>query len=181
MSVLTNILKSVSISMLLVVPVSFAQSVSEDEAGRPEMGTLFLRPDQRRILEGIRQGVVEEEVITNVAFTPILVFEDTLPQDGEKQKIRSTVYKINALITNRRTGKTTALIGEREVELDKPDAQLQRDGLSINLSDSHAVLEGSDDFSRSKFEVKVGQSIGTDGQINESLPVVVHHTKNNIQ
>lgn len=188
---MTKIFNSIIISAVLSSSLVYAQSdTSEQEnnqsegssLSKPEMANLFLRPDQRKILEGIRLGVVEEQEVSEVIFSPIVFVEDAAPETlPDAIQKRTKEYTVDAIIFNRSKGKTSAIIGGSLFDLDQPISELTRSGIAINNKDSkdnkepnsRFVLEGKDGYSKSGFEIKVGQSLGVDGRVNEKLPVVV--------
>ena len=165
----------------------FGQGLASDEAEQgPPMGALFFTAEERRILEAIRQGVVEEE---ELEFTedilPVVVIQEALPDEDEIQE-RSGPLQVDWLIVRRSTGDAVVRIGNKEYRTDEEaqdgvlgGLQLQRQGVVIERGDINGnILRGVDTFNNRRFELKIGQILGANGQLNEgdSYPVVIRKT-----
>jgi hypothetical protein len=155
-------------------------STSGLEAERPNMPRLFFNPAQRRILEAIRQGVVEDDALQVPEIDLIVFTEEGLPdpqQEGEV-RTRQVNLKIDSLIRNRSNGKTYLRVNNELLDVEKDSDVLSNQGIVLTLEvDDPYSLGGSDEYSDSDFRLKLGQIIGTRGEIEESLPVIKKHQK----
>lgn len=168
--------------------VGYAQT-SGEEAGedaevtdrRPDMPELFFTPEQRKILEAIRQGVVETEVFApEEIFEPVIISDDIIEfQQQEEVRVRGENIAIDSLIRSKKSGKLLVWMNNELVDLAEEAEVLEENGLTISDNDEHAgvVLKGTDSFSNTTFELEVGQSIVTDGNIEENLPVIIRRSK----
>ena len=139
---------------------------------RPQMPDLFLTVEQRRILEALRQGVLNEQVFKEDEFIPVVLREEALPEDVVRIE-RSNDVKIDALVKHKKSGKTILWVNNKSYDLDKDKALLERlDNLKIETSDARDGLRGYDNISKSRFNIKVGQTVNKEGVINETLPIV---------
>ena len=150
------------------------------EADRPNMPGLFFNPAQRRILEAIRQGVVEDDALQVPEIDLIVFAEEALPdpqQEGE-ERMRQVDLKIDSLIRNRSNGKTYLRVNNELLDVEKDSDVLSNQGIVLTLEvDDPYSVRGSDEYSESRFQLKLGQIIGTRGEIEESLPVIKKHQK----
>ena len=154
---------------------------------RPQMGALFYTVEERRILEAIRQGVVEEE---ELEFTedilPVVVVQETLPDENEQIiRERSKPLKVDAMIIRRKTGDASVWINEggEVVEFQvnpENDDRLGgkvlpvRAGVLVDKSDiSAGGVVGVDVFNNRRFRLQVGQILGTRGELDDSYPIVI--------
>ena len=90
----TNIIHWVlSLALSMIVGVAYSQETAtqevaeQDGAGqqqRPQMPGLFLTVEQRRILEALRQGVLNEQNLREDRFVPVVLREEALPRRGYK-------------------------------------------------------------------------------------------------
>lgn len=174
------LLSLISVSLLATSAV-FAQSAGDDDSQdarglRPGMPDLFFRQEQRRVLEAVRHGLVDQGYFNEVKeLAPVIIPQRTIPEvfiEEEEELVRSDDLRVDAMIYNRAKGTSHIWINN---QLINPEDQymLENKGLVIEDSgDGRSYISGSDSFSRSKFQVKVGQVIRVDGRIEESLPVV---------
>ena len=103
---------------------------------------------------------------------PVVLREEALPEEVIKLE-RSEDVKVEALVKHKKSGKTILWMNDRYYDLDKDKTLLERlDFLKIETSDARSGLAGYDNISKSRFNIKVGQSINKEGAINETLPVV---------
>ena len=154
---------------------------------RPQMGALFYTVEERRILEAIRQGVVEEE---ELEFTedilPVVVVQEALPDENEEViRERSKPLKIDAMIIRRKTGDASVWINEggEVVEFQvnsESDDRLggkvlpTRAGVLVDKGDiSAGGVLGVDVFNNRRFRLQVGQILGTRGELDDSYPIVI--------
>lgn len=149
-----------------------------EEEERPDMPILFFTKEQRRILEAVRQGVVASDTFEAEGFIPLVVIEETLPEESqfvEPVRKERSGFSVDALVRNRKTGKDYFWIGGRIVDVEKDADLLGEDGFIIGEDDVNAdnAIQGIDEYEGTRFEVKVGQSVTKDGYIDEGLPVVV--------
>lgn len=165
-----------------------AQSTDEDdeqsaEVGdrRPDMPELFFTPEQRKILEAIRQGVVETEVFApEEIFEPVIISDDIIEfTEQDEVRVRMEDVSIDSLIRSKKSGKVLVWLNDELVDLAEEKEVLEDNGLVITDNDEHAgfSLKGSDSFSNTTFELLVGQSIVSDGNIEENLPIVIRKSK----
>lgn len=188
-------MKIVNFFALLVVCLSLvnarAQTESEESSSvrsssdqRPEMPNLFFRKEQRRVLEAVRQGVVEEEDFDIDEFVPVVIIEDALPEEIEEEtRQRGEDLSIDAYIVNRNTGSKVLWVNGKQIDLQEDSEYLTSRGIVVNADDvegvadslriENGVVKADDAFSNAKFEAKVGQVIGAVGGVEESLPVVI--------
>ena len=168
---------------------AFAQTESDalqEEEQRPQMGALFYSVEERRILEAIRQGVVEEE---ELEFTedilPVVVVQEALPEEDQKPRERSQPLKVDAMIIRRSTGdasvwvteggklvkfqvnrETDGLLGGKAMET-RAGVLVEQEGISVD------GVQGVDVFNNRRFRLRVGQILGTRGELDESYPIVI--------
>lgn len=172
---------------LAPAPAALAQSgeQAEEEEQRPQMGALFYTVEERRILEAIRQGVVEEE---ELEFTediqPIVVIQEVLPEE-EKIRERAQPLKLDALIVRRSTGDASVWVTEggesREFRVNaQTDNRLggkvleTRAGVVVDKQNiSVDGMVGVDEFNNRRFRLQVGQILGTRGELDDSYPIVI--------
>ena len=176
--------------LLALSPASaLAQTESDtlqEEEQRPQMGALFYSVEERRILEAIRQGVVEEE---ELEFTedilPVVVVQEALPEEDEKPRERSQPLKVDAMIIRRSTGDASVWVSEggKLVKFQvNPEtggrlggkAMEARAGVRVEQGDiSVDGVQGVDVFNNRRFRLRVGQILGTRGELDESYPIVI--------
>ena len=158
----------------------------QEEEQRPQMGALFYSVEERRILEAIRQGVVEEE---ELEFTedilPVVVVQEALPEEDEKPRERSQPLKVDAMIIRRSTGDASVWVSEggKLVKFQvNPEtggrlggkAMEARAGVRVEQGDiSVDGVQGVDVFNNRRFRLRVGQILGTRGELDESYPIVI--------
>ena len=158
----------------------------QEEEQRPQMGALFYSVEERRILEAIRQGVVEEE---ELEFTedilPVVVVQEALPEEDEKPRERSQPLKVDAMIIRRSTGDASVWVSEggKLVKFQvNPEtggrlggkAMEARAGVLVEQEDiSVDGVQGVDVFNNRRFRLRVGQILGTRGELDESYPIVI--------
>ena len=158
----------------------------QEEEQRPQMGALFYSVEERRILEAIRQGVVEEE---ELEFTedilPVVVVQEALPEEDEKPRERSQPLKVDAMIIRRSTGDASVWVSEggKLVKFQvNPEtggrlggkAMEARAGVLVEQGDiSVDGVQGVDVFNNRRFRLRVGQILGTRGELDESYPIVI--------
>ena len=154
---------------------------------RPQMGALFYTVEERRILEAIRQGVVEEE---ELEFTedilPVVVVQEALPDENENIiRERSKPLQVDAMIIRRSTGDASVWINEGGELLEfqvNPENEnrlggkvletragvlVEKDGISVG------GVQGVDVFNNRRFRLQVGQILGTRGELDDSYPIVI--------
>ena len=176
--------------MLAISPApALAQTEADalqEEEQRPQMGALFYSVEERRILEAIRQGVVEEE---ELEFTedilPVVVVQEALPEEDEKPRERSQPLKVDAMIIRRSTGDASVWVSEggKLVKFQvNPEtggrlggkAMEARAGVLVEQEDiSVDGVQGVDVFNNRRFRLRVGQILGTRGELDESYPIVI--------
>ena len=160
------------------------QSAAEEDQ-RPQMGAFFYTVEERRILEAIRQGVVEEEELEfNEDIQPIVVIQEVLPED-EKIRERAKPLKVDAMIIRRSTGDASVWVNEGGDLLEfqvnaKTENRLggkvleTRAGVVVDKENVSADgLEGVDTFNNRRFRLQVGQVLGTRGELDDSYPIVI--------
>ena len=156
-----------------------------DEDQRPQMGAFFYTVEERRILEAIRQGVVEEEELEfNEDIQPIVVIQEVLP-DEEKIRVRAKPLKVDAMIIRRATGDASVWVNEGGELLQfqvnaKTENRLggkvleTRAGVVVDKENvSVDGLVGVDTFNNRRFHLQVGQILGTRGELDDSYPIVI--------
>ena len=181
--------------LLALSPAAPALAQEEDAAAaapaaadqRPQMGALFYTVEERRILEAIRQGVVEEE---ELEFTedilPVVVVQETLPDENEQViRERSKPLKVDAMIIRRKTGDASVWINEGgevvEFQVNPENGDRLggkvlpvRAGVLVDKSDiSAGGVVGVDVFNNRRFRLQVGQILGTRGELDDSYPIVI--------
>ena len=191
-----NKLSALAAAILLALsPAASVLAQEEDAAAavpaagdqRPQMGALFYTVEERRILEAIRQGVVEEE---ELEFTedilPVVVVQEALPDENEEIiRERSQPLKIDAMIIRRKTGDASVWMNEggKVVEFQvnaENDDRLGgkvlpvRAGVLVDKGDiSAGGVVGVDVFNNRRFRLQVGQILGTRGELDDSYPIVI--------
>lgn len=188
----TNIVKKAAalLAALALFPAApvFAQSeeapVAVEEEQRPQMGALFYTVEERRILEAIRQGVVEEQELEfNEEILPVVVVQEALPEEDEIRE-RAKPLRVDAMIIRRSTGEASIWMHEDgkivEFQIDRETDRLggkvleTRAGVVVDRDDIGAGgLEGIDLFNNRRFRLQVGQILGTRGELNDSYPIVI--------
>ena len=174
----TNIIHWVlSLALSMIVGVAYSQETAtqevaeQDGAGqqqRPQMPGLFLTVEQRRILEALRQGVLNEQNLREDRFVPVVLREEALPEEVINLSVRR-MFKVEALVKHKKSGKTILWMNDRYYDLDKDKTLLERlDFLKIETSDARSGLAGYDNISKSRFNIKVGQSINKEGAIKRN-------------
>ena len=155
-----------------------------DEEQRPQMGALFYTVEERRILEAIRQGVVEEQELEfNEEILPVVVVQEALPEEDEIRE-RAKPLRVDAMIIRRSTGEASIWMHEDgkvvEFQIDRETDRLggkvleTRAGVVVERDDIGAGgLEGIDLFNNRRFRLQVGQILGTRGELNDSYPIVI--------
>ena len=147
----TNIIHWVlSLALSMIVGVAYSQETAtqevaeQDGAGqqqRPQMPGLFLTVEQRRILEALRQGVLNEQNLREDRFVPVVLREEALPEEVIKLE-RSEDVKVEALVKHKKSGKTILWMNDRYYDLDKDKTLLERlDFLKIETSDARSVWQ----------------------------------------
>lgn len=161
------------------------QSATDDaEQRRPSMPNLFFRQEQRRVLEAVRQGVVQEQDFEVQGFVPVVILEEVLDADlpVEEQVVltRDQSVRFDAYIVSHKTGKTVLWVNGQPLKLEDDLDVLYRDGVAVGEVEgeeveafSNGVLQGDDNYSRSGFKMRVGQVLSTDGFVEETLPIVI--------
>ena len=189
------LLTLILLSIALTLPVraqSTEESAPADAEGsavtgqRPEMPNLFFRREQRLILEAVRQGIVEQEDFDIEEFVPVVILQDVLPLFEEEQErariVREDNVYFDAYILNRQTGQGLVWINGVSVDPAKESGYLSRIGINIQGEEGEeqlpygveqGVLSGGDSFNESQFKVRIGQTINTDGSVEETFPVVL--------
>lgn len=177
-----QVLVGLMLVAVLAAPTVFAQSTNENDdnqvAGglQPAMPDLFFRQEQRRVLEAVRHGLVDQGYFNDVKkLSPVILVQRTIPEapvEEVEELLRSGDLMVNAMIYNR--AKKTSHIWVNNQLVDAEDQYvLENEGLVIeDGGDGGSYIVGNDTFSQSRFKVKVGQIIGVDGRIEEGLPVV---------
>ena len=191
-----NKLSALAAAILLALsPAASVLAQEEDAAAavpaasdqRPQMGALFYTVEERRILEAIRQGVVEEE---ELEFTedilPVVVVQEALPDENEEIiRERSQPLKMDAMIIRRKTGDASVWMNEggKVVEFQvnaENDDRLGgkvlpvRAGVLVDKGDiSAGGVVGVDVFNNRRFRLQVGQILGTRGELDDSYPIVI--------
>ena len=163
-----------SVALLLAVVVQgnavAQEEENETEKARPRMPDLFLTVEQRRILEALRQGVLDAEKLEEESFVPVVLREELLEKIDEKPE-RSGEIKLDAFIRHKKSGKRFLWLNDKSYDLDKDKALIERSNY-LRIEDSDNSLAGVDGVSRVRFDIKVGQSINETGLVNESLPII---------
>lgn len=161
-----------------------AARAQEEQAGaggaeaesRPGMPRLFFTNQQRRILEVVRQEYVSKEILDQEEFVPFILTQQEVIDVDEASLTRENNFRVDALVRNRKTGSGVVWLNNTRYELGgKSDSLLQEEGLSKLESDAagYGSITGTDTYNKSRFLVKVGQSLATDGEVNEIYPVVI--------
>ncbi len=149
----------------------------------PEMQRLFYSAEQRRVLEALRQGLVESDFLEDEEFVPVVLREEAF-LEGEEEAIvvdrGETALDFGAMVRRRSDGKTFLWINGTRFDVEKDGEFLEKVRNLILRTDQVGAegVVGIDKFTSRKFKIQVGQFISTDGQIRESLPVIVKHSKN---
>ena len=191
--------KTIFLAAAVASAPALAQQTSEDVAEelaaelaagqRPDMPVLFFRGEQRRVLEAVRQGVVEQEDFEIEEFVPVIIEEEIeeeeiiIPEVVEEiRRERDANYLLDAYVVNRSSGKGIFWLNGRQLEAEEDARFLSREGLvgetegeDVEVRDG--VLHGADLFLGTRFRVKVGQVLGINGAVEETLPVVRIHKK----
>jgi hypothetical protein len=165
-----------------------AQETSQGGAAKsgPTMPRLFYTKEQRRVLEAVRQEVIDvEDVIDEDQFLSLEVEEDALDlavvtneSSPEAAPRRGALVRINGYIRKKgEEGKSVFWINSEMISQEEKDVLLRRGGLDIAFDAKDGVIEGNDQYNKSEFSVKVGQVITPEGFVDETLPVVVRKTK----
>ena len=164
-------------------PRALAQT-AETEDVRPPMLRLFYTLEQRRILEAVRQGVVQEEEIEIVeAVSEIVLREqeealaaaaDAPPPPPPPRR----PFTLEGLIRNHSSGLVRVFLsGNRELTVDGENPQVVEPDVYIGSLPASvpAAVSGVEEREGAFFEVKVGQEIDPDNQeINEPYyPIVI--------
>ena len=160
------------------------QSEAEEDQ-RQQMGAFFYTVEERRILEAIRQGVVEEEELEfNEDIQPIVVIQEVLPEEDEI-RVRSQPLKVDAMIIRRATGDASIWVTEGGKALEfRVSAETEnrlggkvletRAGVVVDKENiSVDGLEGVDTFNNRRFRLQVGQVLGVRGELDDSYPIVI--------
>lgn len=167
-------------------PAAPAVAQVEEEEQRPQMGALFYTVEERRILEAIRQGVVEEEELEfSEEVVPAVVVQEVLPEVDEAPRERPNPIKVEAMIIRRSTGdasiwvREAGKIGELKVSAESENrlggqALENRAGIVVEKRDiSVDGMQGVDVFNNRRFRLQVGQILGTRGELDDSYPIVI--------
>lgn len=172
--------------------VAAEELAAEIAAGqRPDMPALFFRGEQRRVLEAVRQGVVAQEDFEIEEFVPVIIEEEVedeifIPVEEEAveeiRRSRDTDYTLDAYVFNRSSGKGFFWLNGRRIEGEKDAAFLAREGMVGDMEGEQVevrdgVLYGGDLFLGTRFRIKVGQMLGANGLVEETLPVIRVHKK----
>ncbi|MGU9951106.1 MAG: hypothetical protein ACNYPH_02110 [Gammaproteobacteria bacterium WSBS_2016_MAG_OTU1] len=155
-------------------------STEEEVRRRPSMPKLFFAPEQRRILEVLRQEVIPQESIEFEEFVP-LVFEqetvgDVIIELEDEEVERQEDIVINAFIRNRKTNEASFWANGEQHEMSDEAGVLSRNGLVQLAADAEAgggAITGLDGVSRARFVIKVGQQLIKNGEVDETYPVVI--------
>ena len=180
----------VLVAIMLPIPL-YAQSTSDPEEvvngqqSRPEMPGLFFHKEQRRVLEAVRQGVVQEQDFDIEEFVPVVILEEILPEEIEQivvgdlpqRQQRAQAYNFDAYVLNRKNGNAMLWLNGKRIDIEKDTDLLARQGIIVQSEEEdfgikNGIFYGSDVYNSSNFEIKVGQSIGIDGGVEERLPVI---------
>lgn len=154
-----------------------SQSEEFGEQSRPTMPRLFFTNQQRRILEVVRQEYITEEVLEQQEFVPlVLAQQEAVEEVDELAFTRENNFRINAFVRNRKTGSGIVWLNNARYELgDNTGILFREEGLSELMPDAatDGSITGVDTYNNSRFVLKVGQSLATDGEVNEVYPVVI--------
>ena len=191
----TDIVKKIAallVAALLAAPAgpAWAQNeqgaaIAAEEEQRPQMGALFYTVEERRILEAIRQGVVEEEELEfTEEILPVVVVQEALPEEDEIRE-RAKPLKVDAMIIRRATGDASVWVNEGGKILEFQVNPQTGDRLGGKVLETNAGvvvdkaqisadgLEGIDLFNNRRFRLQVGQILGTRGGLDDSYPIVI--------
>lgn len=185
----------VAASVVGTAGMAYAQSAESDAAAnfsaapapRPDMPPLFFAPEQRKILDALREGAVDTDVyIPEEIATPDIISDDIarfITGFVEGQSVRGENISIGSIFRSKKTGKLLVWINGEIIDVESEREFLENHGLEIidGEDGSGAVLRGTDNFSNTTFELQVGQSIGIDGNIEENLPVIIRRSKSAAQ
>lgn len=146
---------------------------------RPEMPVLFFRGEQRRVLEAVRQGVVEEDDFDIEEFVPVVIIEDALPQaEGEVQRRRARQIYIDAYIVNKSTGQNTFWFNGRRLTYEGSRELLEQEGIFLEGLDApvdeDVVVEGLENLQSSTAALPADGASGgsADGSADSSSGAV---------
>ncbi|MDM5146813.1 hypothetical protein NQX30_00205 [Candidatus Persebacteraceae bacterium Df01] len=163
----------------------FAQNVSDEKQGvnagikidsAPNMPALFFTAEQRRILEAIRQGAVAEESLQLDEFIPLILVEEIFstvneaPEQGRTEDIR-----VNAFIYNNNKKQAVLWLNGESYTSQEQNDFFSRENISevSVLKSGTGEIVGIDHANNSKFVVKVGQKLSSDGGVDETYPVIL--------
>ena len=161
--------------------IAYAQDAVDSDTvvkdSRPTMPNLFFTREQRRILEAIRQGVIEKDTFVADDFLPLVILDEAIPEGEEATNERSKEINIDAFIRNRSSGNVFISANGEWLNVGEDNELLGLSGVSINADElssgaDSSIVRGEDFYNSSDFELKVGQVLEKDGHINEQLPVI---------
>ena len=177
-----NILCALMAVLVLSTTAAYGQEepVAEEEEGfqsRPAMPRLFFTNQQRRILEVVRQEYVTEEALEHQEFVPLVLAQQEVAEESDElELVRENNFRINAFVRNKKTGSGMVWLNNARYEFgDTSGILFREEGLSDITPEvgSDGSITGVDTYNKSRFILKVGQSLATDGEINEIYPVVI--------
>ena len=168
---------------------AFAEEELEAESknrasGEVTMPSLFYTNEQRRLLEIVRQEIVTESQLDFDEFVPLVLqhseedFAD-LPDELNKP-VRTNELKFNAYIKNNSSGTGYLWINNVAYPMNDENNFIKKDTAleSLSFLKNDTGLIGKDTSSNSRFMVKVGQKISTNGDLLETYPVIKVRRKN---
>ena len=169
-----------------VAPAGEVGAESDEEARRrtgPEMQRLFFSAEQRRVLEALRQGLVESELLESDEFIPVVLREEAFIADEEEEVIverGEEALHFTGMVRRNSDGKAFIWINGEQEDVGEGAEYLDkvRNLVLTEEQTTHEGITGIDTFTRRRFKILIGQSISTDGQIREDLPVVEVNKKN---
>ena len=148
-----------------------------ENENRPGMPGLFFSNEQRRILEVVRQEIISEESLDFDEFVPLVLTQ----QEGVEQQETSAVeatrghdVQLNAYVHNRSSGSGFVWINNVAYPLEDTEGFLQRQDYLENLSFNEAgEMTGTDTANNSRFILRVGQKLASNGDATETYPVII--------
>ena len=163
----------------LALPVA-AQQANEDAAAdvgtiSPDMQVLFLTTEQRRVLEAVRQELVDVDVLESEDFVPVVLREQALGSEEELFPDRIQPLNIDAIIKRHSDSKSFVFINGQLYDVEKDKRFLEKiNKLVVSNQDvDGSAIEGVDKNSKRKFRISVGQTITNRGDVLERLPVII--------
>ena len=156
-----------------------SELTEEDSSGasRPVMPSLFYSNEQRRILEILRQGyIASDSALEFEEYAPLVLVQEELVITEENPG-RGQDLQINAFIRNTKTGKSSIWINGQERRVEDLTDERNREGLvdlNIQRADDGSIIgDGIDSINRSRFQLRVGQTLEKQGEISETYPIVI--------